>query len=651
MNIFSRIKRDSFPKHTPKFLVVFIFLLIFGMDSYAAHLVGGDLSYTCVGNNDYRIRLRIYRDCAGGGAQFDADVDIAVYDAANNLIREITILKGPTVTVSPSATGNPCVTAPPTSCTEYADYVSTENLPPIAGGYTLTWQRCCRNNGILNALNAGSEGNTYTVTIPDNDVACNSSPQFLDPAPIVLCANTPLDLALNVQELDGDSLAFELCDILKSEGTNGCNNGNITPSPACPPPYNTIQFVAPFTSSNPIPSSPTFSIDPQTGVITGTPNQLGRYVVGICASEYRNGVLMSTVRLDYQFIITGCVPNIVSDMVTPLEDPDILCDGFTIQFTSQSINASQYFWDFGIDTITTDTSTQRDPTYTYTHPGVYDVTLIVTSNSGLCSDTVSVSFDLRNPVDPDFSWGGETCFENQNVVFNVDGPYPGDATFLWEFGAANVPVFQGRTPPPIQWVIPGKHKVRLLVTSGICTYIAEDSVEISDLTATVDAGPDQTIHKGEVVELTASDGIEWYWWSDTYVEMSSRVTQSTSAILEEPDTLIFYVRVKDEFGCDGIDSLTVIVRDTLFVSPINFISPDGDDRNELLDLSELNPDGDCFITIMNRWGKEVWNAEAYNNDWNGVDFNGNPLPDGTYYYLLRCDKIVQFKSAITIIRN
>lgn len=651
MKIISNSFSDSFPIPNLKLLFVLLITCTLGFNAQSAHLVGGEISYTCSGNNDYRIKLRIYRDCAGGGAQFDADVDIAVYDAFNNLVKEINIIKGPTVTLSASATGNPCESAPPSSCTEYADYIITDNLPPIAGGYTLTWQRCCRNNSIQNILNPGSEGNTYTVTIPDNDVGCNSSPQFVGAAPVVLCVNTPLNLALNIQENDGDSLHIELCDILKSEGTNGCNNGGITPSPACPPPYNLITFTAPFTSTAPLPSAPAFAIDPQTGLITGTPNQLGRYVVGICASEYRNGVLLSTVRLDYQFIITGCVPNIVSDMVTPIENPDILCDGLTIQFTSESVNASDQFWNFGDPNSTMDTSSAQNPTYTYTLPGVYEVELIATSNNGLCKDTVSVSFDLRTPVEPKFQFQGQTCFEAQNVLFNVDGAYPPDATFTWEFGAANVPFFAGRTPPPIQWVIPGKHQIKLSVKAGVCTWVAIDSIEISDLTATVEAGPDQIIETGDILTLSASDGIGYYWWSDTYVEMSSRISQTTTARLEEADTLKFFVRVRDKFGCEGIDSLTVIVIDNEIKGPINFISPDGNGKNEVLDLSDINPKGDCFITVWNRWGVEVWSAQEYKNDWNGVDFSGNELPDGTYYYILRCDKIVQFKSAITIIRN
>jgi gliding motility-associated-like protein len=617
-------------------------------------LVGGEISYTCLGNNDYEIKLRIYRDCAGGGAAFDASVSIAVYDASNNLIKELSANQGPVISISTDSVGNPCVTAPTGLCTEYAEYIVTDNLPPIVGGYTLSWQRCCRNAAIQNIPTPDDYGNTYTVNIPSNDVACNSSPQFVGTAPIVLCVNSPLNLALNVQDPDGDSLHIELCDIFaggRNTGQNaGCATTAVTPAPACPPPYNVIPFSPPFTSTSPLSANPAFAIDPQTAIITGTPDQLGRYVVGICASEYRNGVLLSTVRLDYQFIVTSCIQKVVSDMVTPIEEPTILCDGLTVQFQSESTNANTFLWNFGDPGTLADSAITAAPTYTYSTPGTYSVTLIAEPYTE-CSDTVVVEFDIENPIDPQFTFTGQTCFEAQNVLFSTNGAYPADAVFNWNFGFANIPSFTGRNPPPIQWLTPGKKYITLTVSTINCTWIKIDSLDISNLTATIDAGPDQTISKGETVELQASDGIEYYWYANTGVELSSRVTQSTSARLEERDTIIFYVRVKDRFGCEGLDSLTVIVLDGDIEGPINFISPNGDGLNEQFDLKILNPNNDCFISIMNRWGTEVWSANSYQNDWNGIDFGGNELPDGTYYYILRCGNEVRYRSAVTIIRG
>lgn len=641
----------------PSLLIKASTLLIFVCGFFSAksaHLVGGEISYTCMGPNVYEIKLRIYRDCAGGGAAFDPSVSIAVYDTSNTLIKELFANQGPVGSISTDSVGNPCVSAPAGLCTEYADYIITDTLPPRQGGYILSWQRCCRNAAIQNVSNPEDYGNTYTVSIPDNDIGCNNSPQFVGVAPIVLCVNTPLSLELNVQEQDGDSIHIELCDIFAGGRATGqsatCFTSAVTPAPACPPPYNVIPFIPPFTSTSPLSASPAFVIDPQTGIITGTPNQLGRYVMGICASEYRNGVLLSTVRLDYQFIVTSCVQKIVSDMLTPIEDPQILCDGLTVNFASQSSNASTFLWNFGDLGTQGDTSNSQNPSYTYSTPGTYNVTLIAEPYTQ-CSDTSLVVFNVQNPVDPRFDFLGQTCFEAQNIIFTAQGFYPNDASFEWNFGLANFPTHTGKTPPPIKFLTPGKQFITLVVTSGVCSWIAVDSVEISNLNATVDAGPDQVINKGETVILEASDGIEYYWYANTGVEISSRVTQATSVRLDEADTILFYVRIKDKFGCEGLDSLQVIILDGDAVGPINFFSPNNDGFNDEFDLKEINPDNDCFISIINRWGVEVWTAQEYQNDWRGTDLGGNELPDGTYYYILRCDNEIRYKSAITLIRN
>ena len=67
--------------------VLFITLLLLSFSSKAAHLVGGEISYKCVGTgtngNTYQIRLTIYRDCNSSGAPFDMQAPITIYGGPN----------------------------------------------------------------------------------------------------------------------------------------------------------------------------------------------------------------------------------------------------------------------------------------------------------------------------------------------------------------------------------------------------------------------------------------------------------------------------------------------------------------------------------------------------------------------------------------
>lgn len=631
--------------------MLLVMALWYAADLGAAHLVGGEISYICLGGNTYRIKMRIYRDCASMGAQFDAQAAIAVYDGNGNLVRNLLVDKGPTINVSANATGNPCVTAPPGLCTEYAEYIDTIALPPIAAGYTITHQRCCRNSSVSNVTNSGDYGNTYTVNIPANDTLCNSTPQFNSAAPIVLCLNEDINLALNVTEADGDSLHYELCDVFAGGGPSGGTGCNaVIPNPPCPPPYSVVPFNGSFTATDPMPSTPSLSIDPSTGVLTGNPDNLGQFLVGICVSEYRDGIPLSTVRLDYQFNISQCIVNVLSDMVTPIEDPDILCDGLQVSFSSQSQNAASLLWNFGDPNNVNDTSSDPNPTYEYSFPGQYVVTLI--ANPGTpCSDTVRATFDVRNPLKPEIGKEGRFCFENQEVIFTALGSYPATATFQWNFGNdATVSQFQGKEPPPISWRNPGWHYIRLQVSDRGCTEEQFDSVEISDLAVIVDAGPDQSVRRGSEISLNATGGVEYYWFANQPVDFANPWGQNTTAnLIEDSDSIRFYVRVKDELGCEGLDSLLVYVFDD--DGPINFITPNNDGKNDFFDLSDLNPDQDCRITIFNRWGSEVYFENNYDNRWTGINRGGENLPDGTYYYILTRNEQVIWRDAVTIMRS
>ncbi len=633
-------------------LSLFALMLFQPENSRAAHLVGGHITYRCLGGGDYDIKLRVYRDCAGGGAAFDAFADLAVYDASNNLILNIGIAKGTEFILPNNNTGNPCLSSPPGLCTEYADYDTVVNLPPIAGGYTLVHQRCCRNAGIDNVQNSGAFGNTYSTRIPDMGANCNSSAQFTAPSPIVLCLGDPLQFQIEAIDPDGDSLFYEFCEILNGGGQSGGGCNAVVPQPSCPPPFTAIPFAPGYSALNPIPGSPAISIEDSTGKLLGTPNQLGRYVVGVCVSEFRAGSLLSTVQLDYQFIVTQCVSNITADMVTPIEDPSINCDGLTVNFINQSPSFSTLLWDFGVPTATNDTSNLPNPQFTYPYADTFRVQLIV--NPGfVCSDTAFFDFIVQPPVSGNLLWTGTPCFEVQNLQFEAVGNWPAQTQFVWDFGPNASPIGWGQlVPPPVSWSTPGWHVVEFFADyPPNCQVILTDSVFISNLSATVDAGPDQTIALGQNALLNASGGSEYYWFSDVPARYSGRFEQGISVWPFE-DTTTFYVRVLDAQGCAGIDSVRVFVLDIENPSaPPNTLTPNGDGLNETLDLSLFLEDGPANLTVYNRWGSPVVEILNYKNDWNGRSSGGDLLPDGSYYVLLIRDGVTLYKSSVHLIRG
>jgi gliding motility-associated-like protein len=84
------------------------------------------------------------------------------------------------------------------------------------------------------------------------------------------------------------------------------------------------------------------------------------------------------------------------------------------------------------------------------------------------------------------------------------------------------------------------------------------------------------------------------------------------------------------------------------------ITPNGDGLNDLFvpvdNLQFRFPKNE--LVVFNRWGVVVFQAKPYENTWAGNNFQGDPLPEGTYYYLLRLynNFFTTLKGSITIRR-
>ncbi len=374
----------------------FILLLtLLSLKSFATHIVGGEIFYNCIGGNNYQITLKLYRDCFNGLAPYDNPATLFIFNNAGTLVDSVEI-PFPGSVVLPFPLNNPCLTPPTNICVEQAIYHTTINLPPLAGGYDIVYQRCCRNGTILNLISPGSVGSTYMAHIPDPGLAvCNSSPHYNNFPPIFLCAGVPLNFDHSATDVDGDSLYYELCDaftgldpncpILGPQTAFGC------PPLASPPPYAFVPWLSPYSGTYPLGSSPALAIDHTTGLMTGTPNTIGQFVVAVCVSEYRHGVLLDVNKRDFQFNVVNCGQPVAS---IPTQQP--FCFGQPSNFSQNSLNAFSYHWDFGDPGTSLDTSNVISPSWTYAAIGTYTVSLIVNPHT-LCADTAAITVNV-NPL-------------------------------------------------------------------------------------------------------------------------------------------------------------------------------------------------------------------------------------------------------------
>lgn len=109
---------------------------------------------------------------------------------------------------------------------------------------------------------------------------------------------------------------------------------------------------------------------------------------------------------------------------------------------------------------------------------------------------------------------------------------------------------------------------------------------------------------------------------------------------------------KADNGCIDTVShpLSITSLQDLLIS--NVMTVNGNGQNDTWYVENLEKFDYSEVHIVNRYGTEIFYASPYLNNWNGT-YNGAPLPDGTYYYILKTKykgKDTVFKGAITLFK-
>jgi gliding motility-associated-like protein len=470
----------------------------------ATHIVGGEMIYDQLGNNNYRITLKVYRDCYNGIPPFDGDFSsssnvatafITVYQSNGSVFFGRFDIGAPTITPIPPSINNPCILTPNNVCVEEGLYTYTLNLPPINGGYDIIYQRCCRNNTILNLVQPGGTGSTYYTHINGPEViAFNSSPRFKKFPPIFICQGLNIAFDHSATDPDGDQLVYSLC--APFNGLDGCcpsitafnsapNTGSssfcTSPPPFCssvaiPPPFPTVAFTSSFTGSYPMASNPAVNINSITGFLNGKPTMVGQWVVGVCVQEFRAGNLIGTHYRDFQFNVVTCSVTVLS-----IIEPQVnRCEGSAFNFVNQSIGGTTFHWDFGVAATASDTSNLPNPSYTYQDTGKYVVSLITNPNKP-CADTTKDTFYVYPKIDINFIPPPKQCLKGNTFDFNLTGIYINSATFKWEFTARATPsVATTKTVTNVVFDTSGVYVIKLVGKQLSCKDSVIDTIRVID---------------------------------------------------------------------------------------------------------------------------------------------------------------------------
>jgi gliding motility-associated-like protein len=554
-----------------KIVVLLVAIALFLTEqTKASHIAGGDLSYVCLGNNQYQINLNLFVDCMG-------------FDPGNEQIVDFASTCGGTASLTVNVL-NPGGTEISQLCESQLNnstcnggnlpgmwvfnYTGVVTLDPACDTWTMSWNTCCRNSSILNLDSPDSQGSYISATLNSATAACNNSPSFTSqPIPYV-CANQTVVYNYGVVETDGDSLHYSLIDAMDAGFPNPIN----------------LSYSTGYSATSPIPG---IVIDPNTGLLTFTPTTIGNFVVVVLVEEFDdNGNLIGSVMRDIQFVVQNCgnlVPDPTGGAITGLTGTASQSGPFSLEMCE------------GSNFTFTATFTDPDPT---------DSLMLVSNIATILPGAILTSTGA-NPLVVTVSWVAPGGTANTNTSFSLtvnDGACPvvGQQTFVYDINVQprtlggpdkiicgpQTATLNGTGGTVFTWsVISGEPMV--IGTNFSCNPCANPVVSpsittmyevVSDLsgtcvnkdTVTITVVPDfsfvtsqstDTLCLNQEVQLgvipSPAGSYAYVWTSATYLDDDSIANPLATMTLA--GTFDKYLNITSPFGCLKKDTVTLVV--------------------------------------------------------------------------------------------
>ncbi len=546
----------------------------------AAHIRGGELFYRYIGpgaspnSSEYAITLKLYIDCGQNDeGQLDDEVILNRFYKSDNRrygnVVTARMTRQEFIRYDPNS--NPCITNPPNDvCYRLRYYEVRMEFPDDPFGYIISFQRCCRIEGIRNMIAPSNDhGATYSCEIPGTaslpDAVQNSSPAFNANDAVAICMGSGFEFDFSAVDTDGDSLSYQFCNAYTGGGP-GRGQNCLTcpvPNPGAPPPYHSINYNSRYSAASPL--GPAVTINSSTGLVTGTaPNVIGQFVVTACVSEYRRGVLINTHRKDIHIKVSDCIP------LRALLNPDYsYCDDFNVTFKNLQVNptGSVYTWDFG-DGSAPQTSTVPDGTlqHVYADTGTYTVKLKV-ELAGQCIDQTETKAMVYPGFFPGFIFDGGCLYSPFEFTDTTKSRYGTAAFWRWNFGdeTTNADTASKTPTPSYLYNSLGFKVVELIVESDKgCRDTVQNTVEVTDKPPIFLSFKDTLICTPDSLQLQAVGSGAFEWTPGNY----NILGRTTGNPIVYPRVSTIYTVTMTDKGCSSTEQVNVKVVDFVTLSPI-----------------------------------------------------------------------------------
>lgn len=281
-------------------------------------------------------------------------------------------------------------------------------------------------------------------------------------------------------------------------------------------------------------------------------------------------------------------------------------------------------------------------------PGTYNFTV---TNSAECTSGTSASFTINGLSGPPV------------VVINEPSPvcYPSTIDLTAQritAGSSLNLTFTYWTDPAgtIRYVTPsaatsGTYYIKGTTTDGF--FAIKPVTVIIYHIPVANAGPNQVLAHQSQTTMSAqlANDYETGVWSlisgnGEFIDATSAKTTVTSLASGKN---IFLWTVTNRVCSSASDTVVIYIQDLSVARP-TLITPNMDGKNDYFILKKSDDNSRMDLIIFDRRGVQVYRNPNYNNTWNGVDYNGNPLPDDTYFYILNSNNGIPASGYIVVRR-
>lgn len=311
---------------------------------------------------------------------------------------------------------------------------------------------------------------------------------------------------------------------------------------------------------------------------------------------------------------TGAQGNVTAQFTS---SASTICVQQAINFTSTSLNATAYSWDFGDGNF----STNQNPTNTYTVSGTYTVSLVAANNCG--SDTTTQVITVNNLPVAQITGPFAIC-SGQSIILTGSG----GGTYQWS-GGTNATTSSVTVSPS------STTAYYLTVSNGSCTSLPDTFIVNVHPVPVVNAGNDTTICSGDSVQLNGIviGASSYIWGPSTFLSNTNILNPYASPT----STMTYILDASNSFDCSTSDTIVINVQSCTGIkeNELNtsaftiYPNPSG---GQIEIITEKEFFGKCIVSVFDPEGQLVYREETANSGIVHTDLSR--LAKGTYFIKL-----------------